>query len=213
MTIVSAMPYAIANGQAEDAVPVMANFNWLMNQVNTNAAPLNGASGTPFNASTLTLAGILSSNVATGSPPFIVASTTLVANLYAATAANLPAAGATGPLLSKGATSGIGYATGAGGTVTLTVGGAPAACNTMSGRITTSSFTWVSGNIYRVVMLNSNIAAGDVVAVSLGDSGDYGGFSVSSVVIAGQCAVNIISYSAGTFAININFAIIKAVSA
>lgn len=39
--IVGPLPNAIANGQTEDAVPVMANYNWILNQVNANAAPLN----------------------------------------------------------------------------------------------------------------------------------------------------------------------------
>lgn len=38
--IVGTIPNNIQNGQVEDAVPVMANFNWIINQVNANAAPL-----------------------------------------------------------------------------------------------------------------------------------------------------------------------------
>ena len=41
--IVGSLPNNIANGQVIDAGPVMANFNWLMNQVNANAASLAGA--------------------------------------------------------------------------------------------------------------------------------------------------------------------------
>ena len=41
--IVGSLPNNIANGQVMDAGPVMANFNWLMNQVNANAASLAGA--------------------------------------------------------------------------------------------------------------------------------------------------------------------------
>ena len=37
MSIIGALPNNIINGQAIDAVPVMANFNWIMNQVNANA--------------------------------------------------------------------------------------------------------------------------------------------------------------------------------
>lgn len=35
--IVGPLPNNIANGQVEDAVPVMANLNWIINQVNANA--------------------------------------------------------------------------------------------------------------------------------------------------------------------------------
>lgn len=38
--IVGALPNNIQNGQTEDAVPVMANYNWIVNQVNANAAQL-----------------------------------------------------------------------------------------------------------------------------------------------------------------------------
>ena len=41
--IVGSLPNNIANAQVIDAGPVMANFNWLMNQVNANAASLFGA--------------------------------------------------------------------------------------------------------------------------------------------------------------------------
>jgi len=38
--IVGPIPNNLTNGTTIDAVPVMANYNWIMNQVNTNAAPL-----------------------------------------------------------------------------------------------------------------------------------------------------------------------------
>lgn len=38
--IVGTLPNNIQNGQTEDAVPVMANYNWIVNQVNANAAQL-----------------------------------------------------------------------------------------------------------------------------------------------------------------------------
>lgn len=38
--IVGALPNNIQNGQLEDAVPVMANLTWIVNQVNANATPV-----------------------------------------------------------------------------------------------------------------------------------------------------------------------------
>lgn len=38
--IVGALPNSIQNGQTADAIPVMANYNWIVNQVNSNAAQL-----------------------------------------------------------------------------------------------------------------------------------------------------------------------------
>ena len=40
MSIVGTLPNNIQDGQAVDAVPVMGNYNWIVNQVNANAAPL-----------------------------------------------------------------------------------------------------------------------------------------------------------------------------
>lgn len=37
--IVGTLPNNIANGAAIDAIPVMADFNWIVSQVNANAAP------------------------------------------------------------------------------------------------------------------------------------------------------------------------------
>lgn len=59
MTIINPLPYNIANGQAVDAVPVMADFNQIVSNVNANAAPASGspnyapASGSP-NYATIT---------------------------------------------------------------------------------------------------------------------------------------------------------------
>lgn len=43
MAIIGTLPNVIANGQALDATPVMADFNWILSQVNSNAAQLAGA--------------------------------------------------------------------------------------------------------------------------------------------------------------------------
>jgi hypothetical protein len=40
MPIIGAFPYTILDGQPVDAVPVMADFNWLRNQVNANVPAL-----------------------------------------------------------------------------------------------------------------------------------------------------------------------------
>lgn len=45
MPIINTLPNTIANGQLEDAVPVMANFNWILSQVNGNACPATSGSG------------------------------------------------------------------------------------------------------------------------------------------------------------------------
>lgn len=39
-TIIGSFPYTISNGQPANAVPLMADFNWIMSQVNSGAASL-----------------------------------------------------------------------------------------------------------------------------------------------------------------------------
>ena len=48
MTIVNPLAYTIQNGQAVDAVPVMANLNQIVNNVNANAAPVSGSAAQTF---------------------------------------------------------------------------------------------------------------------------------------------------------------------
>jgi len=55
MAIIGALPNTISNGQAIDAIPVMADFNWIVNQVNSNGAAL-GSTNT-FTASQTGVSG------------------------------------------------------------------------------------------------------------------------------------------------------------
>lgn len=126
----------------------------------------------------------------------------------------------TAGLTSSGATgAGIGYATGAGGTVTqatsVTTG---VTLNKLSGQITTFSQTAAAGVDVSFTLTNSTIAAGDVVVVatkSYGGTAD--GIPVASVVAtaAGSCVINI--RNTGAVALDdvvvLNFAVVKAVAA
>lgn len=63
MAIVGTLPNNIQNGQLEDAVPVMANFNWIVNQVNANAIPTGTISpGTLLSIQTFTANGAYTPN-------------------------------------------------------------------------------------------------------------------------------------------------------
>jgi hypothetical protein len=42
MSIINPLPYNIQNGQAVDAVPIMANFNQIVNDINANAVAIAG---------------------------------------------------------------------------------------------------------------------------------------------------------------------------
>ena len=54
MTIINPLPYNIADGQAIDAVPVMADLNQIVSNVNANAAALAGSSSQVFNVANAT---------------------------------------------------------------------------------------------------------------------------------------------------------------
>jgi hypothetical protein len=55
MSIISPLPYTIVNGSVIDADPVMADFNQIVNNVNSNAAAINGSSTQVFNVETASL--------------------------------------------------------------------------------------------------------------------------------------------------------------
>ena len=57
MPIIGTLPNAIANGDPDDAAPVMTNFNWIVGQVNTNSAALGGSSAQQFLVAAATLPG------------------------------------------------------------------------------------------------------------------------------------------------------------
>jgi len=54
MSIISPLPYTIVNGSVIDANPVMADFNQIVSNVNSNAAALNGSTAQVFNVATAT---------------------------------------------------------------------------------------------------------------------------------------------------------------
>lgn len=77
-TIISPLPNIISNGQPADATVLMADLNWIVNQTNANGTPITGGSPT---FTSVTVTGQLTSTQNTGSPPFVVTSTTPVSNL------------------------------------------------------------------------------------------------------------------------------------
>lgn len=76
-TIVGPLPNQISDGQVADAVPVMNNFNWLLNQVNANGAPNNvnfplPALGSLLNFQQFTAVGTSTYTATTGANSVIV---------------------------------------------------------------------------------------------------------------------------------------------
>lgn len=125
---------------------------------------------------------------------------------------------ATGAITSSSASAGVGYATGAGSTVTqITSRTTGVTVNAISGAITTDSTSLAAGAEAAFTVTNSSVAVGDVIVLS-SRSGETAGTSVPivSTVAAGSFEItltNLHATTADTGAMIINFAVIKAVSA
>ena len=122
--------------------------------------------------------------------------------------------------LSASPTVGIGYATGAGGTVTqLTDRVTGVTLNTITGTITTSTASLAAEATADFVVTNSTVAIGDTVVLSMRSGSNSGGTLINvSTVAAGSFTIrvhngNVAAGTAETGAIIINYAIIKGVSA
>lgn len=128
------------------------------------------------------------------------------------------AATMSGAVTSSSASAGIGYATGAGSTVTqITNRSTGVTINAISGAITTDNTSLAAAAEATFTVTNSSVAIGDVVVLSA-RSGQTAATSVPivSAVAAGSFDITLTNLSAATAdtgAMIINFAVIKAVSA
>jgi hypothetical protein len=123
-------------------------------------------------------------------------------------------------IVSISPTAGIGYATGAGSTVTQATNRTTGVTiNTISGTITTNNASLAAEAAAAFTVTNSSVAIGDVVVVAQ-QSGSNGGNTdlYVTTVAAGSFQITVANNNASagtaeTGAIIINFAVIKAVSA
>jgi hypothetical protein len=115
---------------------------------------------------------------------------------------------------SSGATAGIGYATGAGGTVTqITSKATGVTLNTICGQITMNGAALAAAAEVSFVVTNSACATTDVPIVAIDSVGTVGAYTVTvSAVGAGSFTITLGNVSAGSLseAVVLNFAIIKA---
>lgn len=126
-------------------------------------------------------------------------------------------------IVSTSASAGIGYATGAGSSVTqATNRSTGVTINAISGTITTTTTSLAAQTSAEFTVTNSAVAIGDVIVVSQqsGSSNVAGAAGVTDVVVVTVAAGSFIlsvqndsTTTAETGAIIINFAVIKAVSA
>lgn len=118
---------------------------------------------------------------------------------------------------SSSATAGVGYATGAGGTVTqLTSKATGVTLNKACGQITLNNAALNAGVEVTFTVTNSAVASSDAVLVNHSSAGTSGAYMVQASAIAnGSFAITVTNLSAGNLseAIVLTFAILKAVAA
>lgn len=120
---------------------------------------------------------------------------------------------------SSSATEGIGYETGAGGSITQqTSRTTSVTLNTITGTITTSSASLAAEATADFVVTNSTVAIGDTIILSMQSGSNSGGTLVNVIAVAaGSFSIRVHNGNAAlgtaeTGAIIINYAVIKAVS-
>ena len=120
-----------------------------------------------------------------------------------------------GALLSTGVT-GLGYATGAGGTVTQGTNKATSVeLNTACGAITMNAAALNGDTTVSFTLTNSNIAAADVLILNHASGGTAGSYLLNAQCGSGSASINVRNITPGSLseAIVIRFALIKAATA
>ena len=118
---------------------------------------------------------------------------------------------APGGLTTVGST-GIGYTTGAGGTVTqLTNKSTGVTLNTITGQITVNAAALAAATTVSFVMTNSTIAAGDLLVMNHISGGTGGAYGLTAQSAAGSVTIYVRNITAGSLSegIVIAFAVIK----
>jgi hypothetical protein len=121
-----------------------------------------------------------------------------------------------GWIKSSNATLGIGYATGAGGTVTqVTSKSTGVTLNKVCGFITMHAAALAAGTIVSFNLTNSAIASSDVLVLMHTAGGTIGAYTLQAAAGAGSATIYVRNNTAGSLseAIVIGYALIKAVSA
>lgn len=159
------------------------------------------------------LAGVISDETGTGTLVFGTSPTLTTPNIGAATGASLTASGA---ITSSSSTAGIGYSSGAGGTVTQSTSKTTGVTiNKVSGQITMNNAALGAGSEAKFTVTNSAVSANDVVIVNIKSGGTSGSYLISvTAVSSGSFDITISNVSGGSLsqALVINFVVIKGVN-
>ncbi|WP_210215042.1 hypothetical protein [Mesorhizobium sp. M4B.F.Ca.ET.089.01.1.1] len=119
-------------------------------------------------------------------------------------------------ILSVSPTHGMGYATGAGGTVTqATSKSTGVTLNKITGQVTMNNAALAAGTIVSFVLTNSAIAATDILVLNHISAGTPGSYSLNARAAAGSATIDVRNNTAGSLseAIVISYAVVKAVTA
>lgn len=112
-------------------------------------------------------------------------------------------------------TDGIGYATGAGGSVVqATSKSTGVTLNKICGQITLNGALLATGTTVSFTLTNSCIAAGDILVFNHVSIGTFGAYNLNARAAAGSATIDVRNISGGGLseAIVIAFAVIKAVT-
>lgn len=198
--------------------PTSANLRALLaDEVGTGAAYfVGGALGTPASGVATNLTGLPNASVIGLGTAALQNTGTSGANLPFMNGTNTWSGNQTysGFVKSTG-TAGIGYATGAGGTVTqITNKGTAITLNAVCGQITLSNAALAAGAIQNILFNNSTMAATDTMVINHQSVGTIGAYTVNGRCGAGAGAIDLRNNTAGSLseAIVLQFALIKAVN-
>lgn len=163
-------------------------------------------------------------SIGSGTANFLLKSSSYLGLTFTATAGSGGAASAFSSLTSSGGITtsgptgtGLGYSTGAGGTVTqITDRSTGVTLSKLSGQITTHNASLAAGAEAEFTVTNTTVAATDVIVLNITPGGTGTPFAYVSNVAAGSFKItvtNLHASTADTSADVINFAVLKAVSA
>ena len=165
-------------------------------------------------AASATVGSVLTSSGVGAAPAYSTSPTLTTPVLGAATGTSLAATGA----ITSSGTAGIGYATGAGGTITQTASKSTGVTlNKICGQITMDSASLAHDTVVSFTLTNSTIAAGDVLILNHVSGGTAGKYLLNAQCGAGLAFISVKNTNATSGAlaeaIVIAFIVIKAVIA
>lgn len=194
------------------------------------AAPIFNTAIAALSVTTLTPTTIAGNVNFTGTPTFAAASFSGAVSTGALTPTTVHASGAatldstlavtglatfSNGVQSSSPTAGIGYRTGAGGTVAQGTSKATAVTlNTISGQITLNNAALAAATTVSFTLTNSAIAAGDILVFNHISGGSPGSYLFNAQSAGGSATINVRNITAGSLAeaIVINYAVLKAVT-